>query len=207
MDERPEEHVGTRDRRIDAYIAKAADFAQPILKHLRELVHEAWPDIEETTKWGFPYFQYKGALCFMASFKEHAAFGFWRGALVTGERGATEEAMGQFGRITRLEDLPPRKTLLGYVKKAAALNEAGVKRATKPKRAAKTAVPVFADLLAALKRNAKARKTFEGFSPSHRREYVEWILEAKREETRKRRIATAIAWMAEGKTQNWRYAR
>lgn len=122
-----------------------------------------------------------------------------------GEGKTAEEAMGHFGRITSLEDLPPRRTLLGYVKKAAALNEAGVKPAAKPKRAAKKPVAVPADLLAALERNAKARKTFEGFSSSHRREYVEWIVEAKREETLARRIATAVAWMAEGKTQNWRY--
>lgn len=199
--------MGTRDPRVDAYIAKAADFARPILMHLREVVHEGCPDVEETMKWSFPHFQYKGLLCSMASFKQHAAFGFWRGSPVMGEGKAAEVAMGHFGRITSVKDLPPRKTLLGYVKKAAALNEVVVKPAPKPKRAAKAPVAVPADLVAALRKKAKARRTFEGFSPSHRREYVEWIVGAKRTETRARRIATAAAWMAEGKTQNWRYER
>jgi uncharacterized protein YdeI (YjbR/CyaY-like superfamily) len=190
-----------RDRRVDAYIARSADFARPILSHLRTVVHEACPDIEETIKWGFPFFQRQGALfCYMASFKQHAAFGFRRGALVLGKEKASERAMGQFGRITSVDDLPPRKTMVGYVKKAAALNEAGVKPARKPK-----AVAAPADFLAALKKNTKARKIFEAFPPSHRREYVEWITGAKREETRQRRIATALAWLAEGKSQNWRY--
>jgi len=193
--------MGKRDRRVDSYVAKSADFARPILTHLRAVVHEACPDIEETIKWGFPFFQREGALfCYMASFKHHAAFGFRRGALVLGKGKATEKAMGQFGRITSVDDLPPRKTMVGYVKKAAALNEAGVKPARKPK-----AVAAPADFLAALKKNTKARKIFEAFPPSHRREYVEWITGAKREETRQRRIATALAWLAEGKSQNWRY--
>lgn len=200
--------MGTRDRRIDAYIAKSAGFARPILTHLREVVHEACPDVEEAIKWSFPFYLRKGALfCYMASFTRHAAFGFRRGALVTGKGKVPEKAMGQFGRITSIGDLPSRKTLLGYVRKAAALHDAELTRGAKTKRAAKKTVPVPRDLRAALKTNGRARSAFEGFSPSHRREYVEWILEAKREETRKRRIATAIAWMAEGKTQSWRYGK
>jgi uncharacterized protein YdeI (YjbR/CyaY-like superfamily) len=198
--------MGKRDRRVDAYVAKSADFARPILTHLRAVVHEACPDIEETIKWGFPFFERQGALfCYMASFKQHAAFGFRRGALVLGKGKATARAMGQFGRITSVADLPPRRMLVGYVKKAAALNQAGLKQARKPKRAVKKAVAAPADLLAALKKNAKARKSFAAFSPSHRRAYVEWIVGAKREETRRRRIATAIEWLAEGKSQTWRY--
>jgi uncharacterized protein YdeI (YjbR/CyaY-like superfamily) len=197
-----------RERRVDAYIARSADFARPILSHLRTVVHEACPDIEETIKWGFPFFQRQGALfCYMASFKQHAAFGFRRGALVLGKEKASERAMGQFGRITSVADLPPRKTMVGYVKKAAALNEAGLKPARRPKRVARTAVAAPADLLAALRKNAKARKCFEAFPPSHRRAYIEWIVGAKRVETRQRRIATAIEWMAEGKSQTWRYER
>ena len=198
--------MGKRNRRIDAYIAKSAGFARPILTHLREVVHEACPDVEEAIKWSFPFYLRKGVLfCYMASFTSHAAFGFRRGALVTGKGKVPERAMGQFGRITSIEDLPPRKTLLGYVKKAAALHDAELTRGAKPKPAKQKLAAVPADLRAALKKNGRARKTFEGFSPSHRREYVEWIVEAKRKETRKRRIATAVEWMAEGKTQNWRY--
>jgi uncharacterized protein YdeI (YjbR/CyaY-like superfamily) len=206
--------MGKRDRRVDAYIAKSADFAQPILTHLRAAVHEACPDADEAIKWGFPFFLRRGALfCYMAAFKQHAAFGFRRGGQVVGEgkRAATEQAMGQFGRITSVDDLPSRRTLGGYVKRAAALHDAEPARATKPTRqpkpAAAKAVAVPADLRTALARNAKARKTFEAFSPSHRREYVAWIAGAKREETRRKRVATAVAWMAEGKSQNWRYER
>lgn len=198
--------MGHRDPRIDAYIDRSAEFARPILTHLREVVHAACPDVEETLKWKSPSFEYKGLLCGMASFKQHCAFGFWKHALVTGETGKAAEAMGSFGRITSLRDLPPRRVLAGFVKKAMVLNEQGVK-APRAKTVPRGPVVVPDDLQAALKKNAKARATFEGFSPSHRREYVSWIVEAKREETRKRRLATAIEWMAEGKSQSWKYQR
>jgi len=195
----------SQDPRIDAYIEKSADFAKPILRHLRDVVHEACPDVEEKMKWSFPHFDYKGMMCSMASFKEHCTFGFWKSELVLGDA-AKEGGMGQFGRITSVEDLPARKVLMGYVKKAMQLNDEGVKpkRVQKPRKA-RPEVDVPEDLAAALKKNAKARATFEGFSPSHRREYVEWITEAKREETRARRIAQAVEWMAEGKHRNWKY--
>ncbi len=195
----------SRDPRIDAYIDESADFAKPILRHLRDVVHEACPDVEEKMKWSFPHFDYKGMMCSMASFKEHCTFGFWKPGLVLGEA-AKEGGMGQFGRITSVKDLPAKKVLVGYVKKAMRLNDEGVKpkRAQRPKTK-KPDVDVPQDLTAALKKNAKARATFEGFSPSHRREYVEWIAEAKREETRARRIAQAVEWMAEGKHRNWKY--
>ena len=118
--------MGKRDPRVDAYIKKAAPFAQPILTEIRETVHASCPDVEEAMKWSFPHFLYKGMLCGMASFKEHAAFGFWKGSLVV-DRGKGIDAMGQFGRITTRKDLPSKRVLAGYVKKAAALNEQGVK--------------------------------------------------------------------------------
>ena len=200
--------MGTRDPRVDAYIDKSADFAKPILTRLREVVHEACPDVEETMKWSFPHFMYKGMLCSMASFKQHCAFGFWKGALVLGGDGArAQEAMGSFGRIARLSDLPPKKTLAAYVKKAAALNEAGVVRTPKAPRPPKKPLVVPDYFMAALRKNKKALVTFEGFSPSHRREYVEWVTEAKGEDTRARRLEQAVEWMAEGKSRHWKYAR
>jgi len=200
--------MSTRDPRIDAYIASSADFAKPILTHLREIVHAACPDVDETMKWSFPHFTYKGMLCSMASFKEHCAFNFWKGALVVGASngdGNGERAMGQFGRITAISDLPSKKTLTGYIKEAMRLNEAGVKSPTRSKPKAKKEVAVPDDLTKALRKNRKALATFEKFSPSHRREYIEWITEAKGEETRNRRLATAVEWIAEGKPRNWKY--
>ncbi|HSM14866.1 MAG TPA: YdeI/OmpD-associated family protein [Thermoanaerobaculia bacterium] len=195
--------MGTRDPRVDAYIAKAAPFAQPILEHLRGLVHRGDPAITETIKWGMPSFEHGGIVCHMAAFKAHVAFGFWRAGLV-GSTGREQEAMGQFGRIATLDDLPADRTVVALVKKAAALNEKGAPKATKPKRP-KPELPVPKDLAAALRKNAKARKTFEGFPPSHRREYVEWITEAKTDATRARRLATTLEWLAEGKPRNWKY--
>lgn len=196
--------MGTRDNRVDAYIAKSADFARPILEHLREVVHEGCPEVEETIKWGFPNFQYKGMLCNMAAFKEHCTFGFWKGSLVLDAADRqSDQAMGQLGRITGLADLPPRKKLVAYVNKAKGLNDAGVKVVKKPKP--KPALETPTDLLAALKKNKKAHATFEKFPPSHRREYVEWIVDAKTDETRQRRLAQAVEWMAEGKPRNWKY--
>lgn len=198
--------MASHDPRVDAYIARAAPFAQPILEHLRAVVHAACPGVEETLKWSSPHFMYKGMLCGMAAFKQHVAFGFWLGKLVT-DTGNEESAMGQFGRIASLADLPPKRTLAALVKKAAALNEAGAKLPTRTRDGKpKPPVEVPDDLAAALARNRKARATFEAFSPSHRREYVEWITEAKREETRAKRLATTLEWLAEGKVRNWKYA-
>jgi uncharacterized protein YdeI (YjbR/CyaY-like superfamily) len=197
--------MGKRDRRIDAYIAKSAEFARPILTHLREVVHAACPEVEETVKWGMPHFMYKGMLCGMAAFKQHATFGFWRRSLIVGAKG--NDAMGQFGRITSVSGLPAKRVLAGYVKQAMKLNDDGVKSpaATRPKQP-KPPLEVPPVLSAALKANPKARVTFEKFSPTHRREYVEWVADAKREDTRARRVAAAVEWMAEGKPRNWKYA-
>jgi uncharacterized protein YdeI (YjbR/CyaY-like superfamily) len=193
-----------KDKRIDAYIARSAEFAKPILNYVRTVVHETCPDAEETLKWSSPFFIYRGSpLCSMAAFKEHCGFRFWKGKLVTGDAVNTEGA-GEFGYLTKVSELPSKRVLSGYVKKAMELNEQGVKapkRPTKPKKD----LPTPADLAAALKKNKKALATFDTFSPSHRREYVEWITDAKTDETRQRRLNQAIEWMAEGKSRNWKY--
>ena len=195
-----------KDPRIDAYIAKAAPFARPVLAHLRAVVHAAVPGVEETIKWGMPHFLHGGILCGMAAFKAHCAFHVRGGEdLLGGE--ARGDAMGQFGRITSLSDLPPRATLGKLLKAAAARNASGVKAPRAARRAPKPEAKVPVDLSAALKADGKARSTFEGFSPSRRREYVEWIVEAKGADTRARRIAQAVEWMAEGKSRNWKYER
>ena len=195
--------MGSRDPRVDAYIAEAAEFARPILEHLRATVHAACPSVQETLKWRSPHFMYgERLLCNMAAFKQHVAFGFWLGDRVA-ETGKDTAAMGQFGRITRLADLPPKKDLALLVKKAMLLGDAGATRARKSAPRPPAQVPD--DLAAALARNRKARVTFDGFSASHRREYIEWIDEAKREATRVQRIATTLEWLAEGKPRNWKY--
>jgi uncharacterized protein YdeI (YjbR/CyaY-like superfamily) len=199
--------MGRRDQRVDAYIAKSAEFARPILTELRAIVHEGCPDTEEAIKWSMPFFMYKGGmLCSMASFKQHCAFGFWKGgAQVLGED-KSDDAMGQLGRITSAKDLPSRKTMVGYVKKAVAFADApkAVPAQPKPRKPAKElAVPDY--FMKAVKKNKKALATFEKFAPSHRNEYVEWVTEAKTDETRDRRLATTVEWLAEGKSRNWKY--
>jgi uncharacterized protein YdeI (YjbR/CyaY-like superfamily) len=195
--------MGTKDNRIDAYIASAADFAKPILTRVREIVHEACPDCEETLKWGHPTFMHHGIMCGLAAFKQHCALHFWKGGLIVGD--AWDDGMrGQFANLTKVSDLPPKKVLAGYIKKAMELNELGTKapkRAPKPKKEL-VAPDVF---MTAIKKNKKALAAFEAFSPSHKREYVEWIVDAKGEDTRARRIAQAVEWMAEGKPRNWKY--
>jgi uncharacterized protein YdeI (YjbR/CyaY-like superfamily) len=196
--------MSSRDERIDAYIARQRDFARPILEHLRETVHLACPEAEETLKWGSPAFMYKGQLLgMMAAFKEHAAFNLWRGRLVVEEEQGKTDAMGQFGRITSLEDLTEPDALQEIIKKAMALTEAGVKAPRNKTTKAPAEAPE--DLLDALAENEAAAATFDGFSQSCRREYVEWITSAKRPETRSKRIAEAVGWMAEGKKRNWKY--
>ena len=198
--------MGNKDPRVDAYIARSADFAKPILKHLRKIVQAGCPEVEETIKWQFPHFDYKGVMCGMAAFKEHCAFGFWKEALIFDrDRAAEKTAMGSFGCIGSLADLPGEKTMIQYVKKAAALNEAGIKAPgrTQPKKRKPLEVPDY--FSAALKKNARARRTFEIFPPSKRREYLEWVTEAKRKETRNERLARSIEWLAEGKPRHWKY--
>jgi uncharacterized protein YdeI (YjbR/CyaY-like superfamily) len=195
-----------KDPRIDAYIQKAAPFAQPILKHVRKVVHAACPDVEETIKWGLPHFDYKGEMmCAMAAFKAHCTFGFWKGTLVSGRAHGEGGAMGQFGRITSQKDLPSDSTIARYVKTAMKLNDEGVTSPSRVRSKAPRPVVVPADLKAALAKNNKAAATFTGFSPSHKREYVEWITEAKTDATRERRLAQALEWMAEGKPRMWKY--
>jgi uncharacterized protein YdeI (YjbR/CyaY-like superfamily) len=169
-------------------------------------VHAGCPDVEEKVRWQHPNFDYKGVMCGMAAFKQHCVFGFWKESLIV-DSGKTAEktAMGSFGCIKSLADLPSEKTLIQYVKKAAALNDAGIKASgrAKPKKREPLEIPDY--FTAALKKNAKARKTFENFPPSQRREYLEWVTEAKREVTRNERLATSIKWLAEGKPRNWKY--
>ena len=195
----------SNDPRIDAYIEKSADFAKPILGHLRKLVHKACPDVEETWKWSFPHFDYKGMLCSMAAFKQHASFGFWKQSLLeTDAFPKNKTAMGSFGRITSIKDLPSDKVMIGLIQQAMELNEKGINVRKKP-AAPKTEVVVPDDLTAALVKNKKAKAQFEKFSNSHRKEYVMWITEAKTEPTRQKRLATTIEWLSEGKSRNWKY--
>lgn len=193
-----------RDDRIDAYIGRQRDFARPILTHLREALHAACPDCEESIKWSSPAFIYKGEqLAMMAAFKEHATFGFWKGSLVTGENDKQMSAMGQFGRLTSLADLPDDETLRALILKAMDLTDRGVRPARQKHPKAAIAMPE--DFRAALDGSPSAAGTFDGFPPSARRDYLEWITEAKREETRVKRIAQAVEWLAEGKKRNWKY--
>jgi len=201
--------MGTKDPRIDKYIANAAEFAKPILNHMRELVHKACPETEETIKWGFPHFDYKGMMCSMAAFKQHCAFGFWKAALIKYkklmENAKSESAMGHLGRITSLNDLPSDKVLMAYIKEAKKLNDDDVKLPIKPVAKEKKELVVPNYIQKALKKNKPALKIFEGFSPSHKREYVEWITEAKTNKTRNKRIATTIERLSEDKSRNWKY--
>ncbi|GLQ90308.1 YdeI/OmpD-associated family protein [Dyella flagellata] len=193
----------SHDPRIDAYIAKSPDFAQPILEYLRVIVHSAFPEVEESIKWGCPHFLHEGKLlCSMAAFKQHCSFHFWHGKNVVGA--TDKEGMGQFGKLTSIKELPSKQALIAYVRKAVTLREAGVTR--KPAPAARKPPPKLPDDFATLlKRHAAARKTYEAFSPSAQREYVEWISEAKTDATRQKRIATALEWLAQGKQRNWKY--
>lgn len=194
------------DPRIDAYIAKAQPFAKPILSRIRKAVHAGCPDVTETIKWGMPAFEYQGPLVGMAGFKAHCALAFWKASLMKSLPPRRNDAMGQFGRFESLDDVPSEAALVKMVKEAVALNKAGVtvKRAVKPPKKPATTPPY---MLAAIKKNKKAHAAYETFSPSCKREYIEWITDARTDPTRDRRLETAVQWMAEGKSRNWKYAR
>ena len=204
--------MANKEKVIDNYIAKSASFAKPILNHIRQLVHKACPAVEEKMKWSFPHFDYKGEMmCSMAAFKQHAVFGFWKAALmkdpVLVENARSEVAMGHLGRLTSVKDLPADKKMLGWIKEAMQLTDKGIKLPAKAKAADKKELVVPDYFEKALTKNKKAKLVFENFAWSHKKEYLEWITGAKTEETRNKRMATALAWLAEGKSRNWKYER
>lgn len=200
-----------KDPRVDAYIDKAKPFAKPILNKLRSLIHQACPEVTETIKWGMPSFEYKGPLCGMASFKEHAAFGFWKHPLIKDPDRLLEksknnggEAMGNLGCLKTVSDIPPGNKMAGFIKQAVTLNELGIKLPSKPKTI-KDPLPLHPDFKKALQKNRDAREIFNEFPPSQKREYIEWINDAKQDATRERRVKTAIEWIEDGKSRNWKY--
>jgi uncharacterized protein YdeI (YjbR/CyaY-like superfamily) len=194
----------SRDTRIDAYIERAAPFAQAILNHIRERVHAVLPEAEETLKWSMPAFVLGGKIVLtMAAFKAHAALNLWRGQELRGDA-ASSEGMGQFGKLRSIDDLPPGSELDRLIREAADLARSGP-APRKTKHEPKPAAEIHPEFAAALDQNARAAQTLAGFPPSCRREYVDWIAEAKRDETRAKRIATAIEWLSEGKKRNWKY--
>jgi uncharacterized protein YdeI (YjbR/CyaY-like superfamily) len=197
------------DKRVDAYIERSADFAKPILIHIRELIHRVAPEISETLKWSFPHFEYKGTVCHMASFKQHCTFGFRKGTLLPDPNNIlsseSSSAMGQFGRITALSDLPSDEILELYIRNALLLNETGVKLPSTKKATTTKAVELPEYFSEALSKNPLAHSAFANFSNSNKKEYVEWITEARTTETRDKRMATAILWLSEGKSRHWKY--
>lgn len=202
--------MGTRSERIDTYLAEAPEFARPILERLRELVHRGCPEVEETIKWGAPHFEHHGLLAGMAAFKRHVSFGFWKGKLLDDPHGLLEaKGFGGSGnlRLASPEDLPSDEVFLDYLRQAVELNEHGVKLPRSARAEERPEIEVPDDLRAALAENPAARETFERLGYSQRKEYVEWITEAKRDATRRKRLATAIEWLAEGKHRNWKYER
>jgi hypothetical protein len=203
--------MASYDARIDAYIAKSAPFAQPVLEHLRELIHDACPDVQENIKWGMPSFEYKGLLCGFAAFKQHCTFGFWKHAIMAERhqilKDSEKAAMGSFGKMTSMKDLPADKTLKMLIRDAMKLNEEGIALPNMGRKAAgsKPSIPepdYFTKLLA---KHKKAKATWEDFSPSAQRDYLEWITEAKTEATREKRLAQTMEWLAEGKKRHWKY--
>jgi uncharacterized protein YdeI (YjbR/CyaY-like superfamily) len=215
--ETQEQHLKTThtlNPKVDAYLAKAQPFARPIMEHLRQLVHQACPEVEETIKWSRPFFEYRGVILGnMSAFKEHCSFGFWGEEIAAVLREAkvlAGDGMGSLGRITNLKDLPADKRMLGWIRQAAAFVDNGQytspiaarRKVVKPQ---KPSVEAPSEFTAALRKNKRAATVFAAFSPSCKREYVEWVAEAKRPETRDKRIATAVEWIAEGKQRNWKY--
>jgi len=196
------------DPRVDAFIAKSSAFAKPILEHIRQVVHETSPLITETIKWGFPFFDYNGPVCNMSAFKEYCSLGFWKATLLNDTYNVLkigDGKAGSFGPIKSIDDLPSKEILADLIRQAMALNESGIKVPVKKEPAPKTELIVpdyFLDFLAT---KPRAIETFHNFSNSHKKEYTEWIIDAKTEATRLKRMETALEWMSEGKSRHWKY--
>ncbi len=200
--------MGKKNPAVDSYIEEAQPFARPIIRKLRALFHKADARLDEKIKWGCPSFEYKGMVGGFAAFKKHVSWGMLKASLMKGKSAAMKsDASSPFGggSVTNVSQLPPDETLIDLIRQGVALNEAGVKNPKRTNLKKKPPAKTPPDLAAALGRNALAKKTFEAFSPSHKREYIEWITEAKQDVTRQKRLATAIVWMAEGKPRNWKY--
>ena len=200
--------------KIDLYIAKAKPFAQPILIHIRELIHKACPNVGETIKWSRPFFEYKGVILGnMSAFNEHCSFGFWGeeiGAVLREANVIQNGGMGSLGRITSLQDLPSNKELLAFLKQATAFIDSGnytspITARNKVVKAPKPQLPTPPEFTEALRSHPKAAQTFQSFAPSCQREYLEWFADAKQQATREKRIAQAVEWLNEGKQRHWKY--
>jgi uncharacterized protein YdeI (YjbR/CyaY-like superfamily) len=200
--------MSNRNPAFDAYIAKSAEFARPILERIRKLYHQGCPEIQETMKWSFPHFEYKGIVGSMAAFKQHVGFGFWKAQLMKDPHKLLtrmgDTSMGST-KVQDISELPADKVLLDYIREAVALNEQGAKVVMKKQKKGELVIPDY--FMAAIKKNKKAIVTFEAFSTSHKREYVEWVVESKQEATRDKRLGQAVEWMAEGKSRHWKYAK
>ena len=199
--------MNNKDERVDAYIEKAMPFAQPILIHLRALIHKTVPEVQETIKWGMPSFDYKGPFASFASFKEHCSFGFWKAELMKDKELLLDnqgEGMGHLGKIRAKKDLPPDKQIKEWLLEAKKLNDEGIKLVKKAKGPVEEG-EVHKEFAKALKANAQADLVFKAFAPGQRKEYNQWINEAKTDATRAKRIETAVEWIAEGKKRNWKY--
>lgn len=197
------------DPRIDGYIQKSADFARPVLNHLRHLIHESCPRIQETIKWGFPHFEYKGTICSMAGFKQHCVLSFWKSSLMTDPYNLFQKtdktAMGQLGQIKHVNELPSDDILISYFREAYELNEKNIKLPAKSKQPKTKELEIPSYFTEALSESQKAIETFQNFSYSHKKEYVDWVTGAKTEETRTKRLATSIEWLEQGKPRMWKY--
>jgi len=196
---------------VDKYIANAEDFTKPILEHLRKIIHDTCPQVEEVIKWGIPHFDYKGdMMCILAAYKKHCSFSLYKAALMKDpkivESVAAGQKMGYMDKVKALTDLPAIKVLVAYIKEAMALNENGIKKA-KPKPEAPKVIEMPDYLSEALKANPKAKEVFESKSPSFRKEYIVWITDAKTEATRQKRIEQSLEWIAEGKGRFWQYSK
>lgn len=203
-------HFMQSDPRIDAYIEHAAPFARPLLTHIRSIVHTACPGVVETIKWGMPFFEYQGPLCSMASFNHHMTFGFWKESLIPGIKEAAknkEYAMGSLGKLTSMDDLPSDTVLIRFIHEAMKLNEQGIVAPERRKKPADRTLEIPGYLQKALDRNKKANVTFEHFNFSNKRDYVEWLTEAKTEATREKRLQITIEWLSQGKPRMWKYVK
>jgi uncharacterized protein YdeI (YjbR/CyaY-like superfamily) len=162
------------------------------------------PSVEEAMKWSMPAYLADGKILLITSaFKGHAALNFWRGQEI-GDGEAKAGAMGQFGRLTSLEDLPSDAELDVLIRQAAEVAKTAP-APRKPKHAPKPQPGLHPEFAAALAKAPKAKAALDGFPPSAQREYLEWIAEAKQAATRQKRIATAVEWLSEGKRRNWKY--
>src|SRR5438270_1264994 len=182
-------------RDVNDSLANAPEGTRPILVRLRRIFRQASPKLEEAIKWGVPCYLFKGPVGGFAAYKQHVSWGLWKSRALNDPEGLLGRGVSVMaGKITKVSEIPPAAKIIALIEQVIALNEAGIKSPKPPEP------ELPADFAAAMKKAGKAARHYAAFTPARKWQYVNWVTQAKRAETRAKRIEIAVERIGEGKT-------